>query len=676
MRLLRACLCALCLCVFLIHGPIAPVPVNAQGNEPPVVDILGRPDSLSNPPNASVLVSVVDRMTGRVVGDLGDANFRVRISDEDVPQTTVLDTTGLAVAMVIDRGGIARKNDPRIGSAVNLADGLLGMLTLDGSPTADMVSLIGIRGQDAGGLTPAVNFTDYDPVAISNEFDGLLTQVVDETTPLYEGIDRAISWITDNPDAIIQEKLATRRRVIFVFSDGIDRDFSDESHEALIVDRASKADILIYAVQLTSQGRTTESDSLNAMAAQTGGTYFVDSPDTHEEVRERFRDVVTQRQAYRVTFPVIRPQGEYQVQIRVLDTPGGSASDADVVTSRLQKPGLSLVAPPDPAITVPYSKDAESFVTTTVPLSAQVTFRDGAPREPGEIAYFANERRIGTSSAAPDYALVWDVTDLEAMSSDAVTRTYTLIARATDPYLDEAIQSEPLDLRIVWEAQEVEPKTVTEEVTESVAQTWWVLPIFGILGLGLIVVAVLLIRTRGQVAKKVVQSTSVAVKGVTQRLGGGGALPPARGKLVVVQGPRAGTEFRLAADVVKVGRDPQFCDFALNDQYVSNPHFTVVQEGEQCYVQDEGSTNRTRLNGTAIPTHQRLPLPADAILEVGQTRLQYKRLGGATRILGPGQSDSSGGGQGFAPTRMGLGPTQAQDGPTTEVAMNGRPKGR
>ena len=157
--------------------------------------------------------------------------------------------------------------------------------------------------------------------------------------------------------------------------------------------------------------------------------------------------------------------------------------------------------------------------------------------------------------------------------------------------------------------------------------------------MGLLVVAGLLIRTRGQIAKKVVQSTSVAIRGATQRLGSSGVLPPARGKLVVLQGPRAGTEFRLAANTVKVGRDPQGNDFALNDQYVSNPHFTIIQEGEQCFVQDEGSTNRTRLNGTVIAPHQRLPLPADAVLEVGQTRLQYKRLGGATRMLGPGQSD-------------------------------------
>ncbi len=72
---------------------------------------------------------------------------------------------------------------------------------------------------------------------------------------------------------------------------------------------------------------------------------------------------------------------------------------------------------------------------------------------------------------------------------------------------------------------------------------------------------------------------------------------------------------------------------SLNDQYVSNPHLSVLQEGERCYVQDEGSTNQTRLNGVVLPPHQRQLLAPDAILELGQTRLQYKRLGGATRVL-------------------------------------------
>lgn len=666
MKLLRALIAALCLTVLLVQNP--PVAL-AQGDDPPVVDILGRPDTLSHPPLASLEVSVVDRKSGQIIEGLDESNFDVRISDEAVEPIVALNTTGLAVVMVIDRGGIARRNDPRIGRAVDLARALLDTLSLDGSPNADMAALIGIRGQDAGGLTPLVPLTDYDPVAVSNEFDALLTEVVDETTPLYEGIDRAISWIAENPDVAIQDKLANRRRIVFVFSDGIDRDFSDESHEALIVDRANKNDILIYAVQMTAEGRTTESDSLNAVAVQTGGTYFVDSAETHEDVKARFQDVITQRQAYNISFPVIRPAGEYRVEIRVVNAPGGSVSDSEEVISRLQRPGLSLVAPPNLTVTVPYSKDIGSFTTTGLPLAVQVIIKDGASRDLPEVVYYANERRIGTSTEPPDYALTWDVTELERPSDEPIARTYTIVARSSDPYLEEAIQTEPLDVQIVWEERAETLKTVTEDVTRSASQMWWVFPIFGVLGLGLLIVVVLLVRTRGQLARKVVQNTTVAIRGVTQRLGGGGALPPATGKLVVLQGPRAGTEFRLSSSAVKVGRDPQVNDFPLNDQYVSNPHLSVLQEGERCFVQDEGSTNRTRLNGVVLPPHQRQLLAPDAILELGQTRVQYKRLGGATRVLGSGETVSGTGDQGFAPTRMAMGPTHPGEAAKTEYEL-------
>ncbi len=43
MKLLRAPMVALCLAVLLVQNP--PVAALAQGDEPPVVDILGRPDT-------------------------------------------------------------------------------------------------------------------------------------------------------------------------------------------------------------------------------------------------------------------------------------------------------------------------------------------------------------------------------------------------------------------------------------------------------------------------------------------------------------------------------------------------------------------------------------------------------------------------------------------------------
>ena len=111
--------------------------------------------------------------------------------------------------------------------------------------------------------------------------------------------------------------------------------------------------------------------------------------------------------------------------------------------------------------------------------------------------------------------------------------------------------------------------------------------------------------------------------------------------MVVIQGANIGKEFRLATQRIVVGRDPQFCDFCLYDEYASNPHFSIQLEQTQFFITDEGSTNGTKLNGTPLPPRQRMLLPPDAIIEVGQTRLQFKRLGGTTRQLGAAQAPAA-----------------------------------
>ncbi len=651
LRVLQSLICL----SLLAFGLVRPARAQDLPPEPPVVDILGRPDTRSRPPEAQIFVSVVDRPTGRSVTDLQASNFAVEVSQVAEEPTVTLDTRGLAIVAVVDRGGIAQRGDPRIREAADLVDAMLDMLSLDGSETTDMMALIGIRGAEQGGLTPTVNFTDFDPNAIRNQLDGLRTEVVDETTPLYDGIDLALAWIGDNPDPGIRQKLENRRRVIVVFSDGIDRNFSDESHEALIVSQAQERDVLIYAVEMSAAGRAGEAASLRAMAVQSGGAFLSHSAETHEDVLARLQGITSQRDAYHVTFPLIRPPGDYQLRIQVSDGSGATTADTAIVTSHLQRPVMTLSAASDPLISVPYSTTIEGYHATRIPLSVRIAFEDGALREFAEVSYFANEQRVGIGEATGSYDFVWDVTDREAPADDPITRTFTLIARARDPYLQDVIESQPVDLTIVWGAREALPTKMPEEVTARVAENWWVLPLFAIVALGLLVVTAVLIRTRGQLARRVAQSTTDVVRGVTRRLGSEG-VAVVRGKLVAIQGPRAGNEFRLVADVTKVGRDDQPNDIALGDRYVSNPHFSIVVEGDRFYIRDEGSTNGTRMNGAVVPPNQRMPLPPNAIIEVGQTRLQLKRLGGATRVLAPPGSGSS---LGQTQVARGSKPTQA-----------------
>ena len=601
----------------------------AQGRGP-VVDILGKAET--TPPDAHAYVSVIDPNTGRTIDGLRDTNFTVHVSEQDVEATASLEVQGVAVVMVIDRGGIARQRDPRIGHAVDLADSLLGILNVDGSVGADMVALIGVRGRDSGGLTPLVEFTDYDPIAVRNEFDKLRTEIVDEVTPLYDGIDQAIEWLTENDDAQIQEKLAHRRPIIVVFSDGIDNQFSSESHETIIINKCLQNGILLYAVRMEARGRTTDADNLEALALQTNGIYVTHDTETQPQVLSLFDNIVTQRQSYRVTFPLYRPQGDYEVHIQALDTPVGDGSDETTVSSPLQLPKLVLTSPAGGVVyTVPYSHTPK----VEIPLSVELTFPDGIEREPAAIRYYRNGVLIPTTTAA-SLTASWDATDYITQTErtreiqEVKTEDFTFTAEADDAYLAGTATSAPVNVRVEWEP--LPSLTGLQQLVEWLGSNWWLLLILAALAVGLLVLLILLIRTRGELARKMVARTTGVLKGVTKRLS---AMPQrAPGKLIVIQGANMGRELRLSAQVVKVGRDPQFCDFALQDTYTSNPHFSIQLEQTQFFITDEGSTNGTRVNGVPIQPHQRMLLQPDAIIEVGQTRLQFKRLGGTTRQLG------------------------------------------
>jgi hypothetical protein len=629
----------------------------------PVVEILGKPDSRTSPPNVHAYVSVVDPTTGAIIDGLNNDNFSVQVSEEGVDVSATLDPTGVAVAMVIDRGGIARRGDPRIGDAVDLADSLLSRLQVDGSENADMVALIGIRGRDNGGLTPSVQFTDYDPIAISNEFDKLRTEEVTEVTPLYDGIDQAIEWITKNPDDEIQDKLAHRSPVIVVFSDGIDNKFSSEAHETIIINKCRQEGILLYAIRMEAPGRTTDADNLEALASQTNGIYIAHNEDSHDQVLSLFDDVVTQRQSYRVTFPLKRRQGDYEARIQVLDTPIGDGSDEAMVSSRLQPPQVSLTSPPDGAsYTVPYSHTPN----VEIPLVVELTFPDGVERDPAAVRYYRNGVLVATSTTPP-FDVSWDATDHITQTEETretqevKMEDFTFTAEVNDPYLSTSATSGPVNVQVKWEPLVPLPEPpLGQRILKWAATNWPILLIVGVLAIGLVVLLVLFLRMKGELATKVRSRTTDALNRVTGILSG--PVQRAPGKLLVLKGPNKGREFPLAAQRIKVGRDPQFSDFDLQDSYVSNPHFSVQREQNRFFITDEGSRNGTRLNGTALQPHKRVLLHPDAIIEAGQVRLQFRRRGGVTRPLG-GQP----GGQQAQQPR---GQQPRRGGPTQQVPHN------
>jgi len=612
----------------------------------PLVIIHRPPDAATAPPEVRTYISVIDWEEAESVEGLTAEDFAVEEDGDAVEIGSVsYETAGLAVVIVVDRGGISAPGDGRIAEAAGLAEDLIGKLSAPGGSGDDMIAVVGI-GED--GMDPLENFT-FAPVDTGRAKNALIPMVgetVSGGTPLYEGLDAALGLLTENADAKIGGALASRRKVVVVFSDGIDPDFSETTRYDDVIRKAVEADISIYTVGMAKpDSELSAADNLKRLAHQTKGVYQLHNDDeSHAQVLDLFDRMVTQRQQYLITYETRSPKGSHTllVSVRALS----AVVEAEVpFISVLEPLRISLTAPADGgSYTVPITYDEvpclymytkrENFrydTPTSIPLSVEVTQVDGAFREPAEVRYYASGDFIGSSTSAPTYDFTWEVlqTHVVTPTEQPQEERFTLTARANDPYLDDRMESQEVTVVVTWKAME---QTQCVEWEGWVYSFWWVICIVGVLALGLFFLLVMLIRTRGELARKVVTRTTGVLKGVTKRLGGG--MPDrAPGKLVVIQGANVGREFRLAAPVVKVGRDPQFCDFALYDDYVSNPHFSVRLEQTKFYVVDEGSTNGTRLNGVPIPPQRRMLLQPDAIIEVGSTRLQFKRVGGTTRQL-------------------------------------------
>jgi len=598
----------------------------------PLVIIQGPPDTTTAPPAVRTCVSVIDWSEGGAIADLTAEDFQVKEAGTDVGTPAVsYEPVGLAAVVVVDRGGISAPGDPRIKQATDLLREWVNRLSVTAAASDDLVAIVGV-GED-GVLQPKENFS-YRPVDTNLVLNALVTmegETVRGGTPLYEGLDEALRLLTANTDATIRGVLAQRRKVVLVFSDGLDPNFSDSAREEDIIRKASAADISLYTVGMAHRnGRLSAEENLVRLAHQTDGLYQLHNDDeTHQQVLDLFDRLMTQRQQYLVTYDTRQPKGDYRLSIAV-DTPIGSAERSVPFSSVLAMPQIALVSPADGLqVTIPYSRSLAGFVPTTIALSVRVTPVDGAPRDPAEVRYFANGVLIGTSGTPPDFRFDWRVSAVVTPTEGVQSQDCTLAASADDAYLGTGMTSRPVTIHVTWGAVE---RTPVERGRMWLLGFWWLLLVLAGMALGLLVLLVLFIRTRGELARKVVTRTTGVLKGVTKRLGPAPQRAP--GKLVVIQGANMGKEFRLAAQVVKVGRDPQFCDFALFDEYVSNPHFSVQLEQTQFFITDEGSTNGTRINGAVIPPHRRMLLQPDVIIDVGRTRLQFKRLGGTTRQLG------------------------------------------
>jgi pSer/pThr/pTyr-binding forkhead associated (FHA) protein len=102
--------------------------------------------------------------------------------------------------------------------------------------------------------------------------------------------------------------------------------------------------------------------------------------------------------------------------------------------------------------------------------------------------------------------------------------------------------------------------------------------------------------------------------------------PPVLAWLAVLDGPHAGTIFRLNPDATTFGRDGAGCDVVLDDTAASRQHFRIRLKQEDkdrvdYILTDLDSENKTLVND--IEVHQATLSDGDRV-KVGRTTLVFK----------------------------------------------------
>jgi hypothetical protein len=119
----------------------------------------------------------------------------------------------------------------------------------------------------------------------------------------------------------------------------------------------------------------------------------------------------------------------------------------------------------------------------------------------------------------------------------------------------------------------------------------------------------------GQPVRPAAQADGRATGSAAARVGSGGP------RLVVEKSSllAAGREIPLEG-WLRIGRSPA-SDLTLNDSFVSSTHASVVRRGQECFVEDMGSTNGTFVNERQVAEARLTP---GVRLRIGETVFRYE----------------------------------------------------
>lgn len=270
----------------------------------------------------------------------------------------------------------------------------------------------------------------------------------------------------------------------------------------------------------------------------------------------------------------------------------------------IKTPAIAVQVTPPAKATVQLTEPAAGAVVVREPdavvaMKAVVDFPDGC-RRPVTVR-FRGDGQVLSEQSNPPFSYQWDVSDLPAGQ-------HTISVEAVDSVDNRLVTAPPVSLTI-----ELPP---AERAMNWLRQNWYV----PVLALGLLLLLVLLLRTRRQVGKAV----GGAVARVRQTMMG---QPKAQalGTLEGVRGPAQGRSFRLAERINTVGRDPQQCEVVITDDgYLSGKHFRIEFSDQGALLTDLNSRHGTVVNGQPVQPGQPVPLRGSERIRAGESELEFK----------------------------------------------------
>ncbi len=526
-------------------------------------------------PSTQVYFSVND-VDGLPVSDLQEGDLQ--LYEDDVPvanfEVTPVENP-LLIGVVIDSAVSFRTREggaTRVEHAKEVARWLVapqyGRLSLD-----DQVAIYAFQ---AGQPVRLVDFT-HDHQRVLDQGIALVSTEGNSYTALFDILRQAIGETSVRAGA--------RRRALMVFSDGVDRTSAADVER--VIQQAQEAHLLIYTVGLGADLAPDRPGSafLRRLADETGGQYLwyrPGRPGADEPVLELLNALAEQRKGYRITYSSNQYQGNPRLRL-VTRRLGAQAEDRATFE----------VPPLPPVVTVDTIKPGEILAgSITVQPSIART-----QRELERVEYRIDDQLVFTARSAP-WAFEWDTREYASSAIEYEELSLSVVAcdlaqQCSEPY---ALQ---LGVRLPQPTPTPSPVVVSETVDSGMGTVLSALSLVVSLA-ALVLIVIYMRRGGGQAVGRVVQEVRRKTRvwmNQTKIFGAGGGGSNHVPTLSVASDAHKGERFPLTGRVLFLGRDAERADLVFEwDDYISRRHAKIAQEGEQWYIWDMNSANRTWLN--------------------------------------------------------------------------------